>query len=608
MSFELLYMQILCVGLLLLCALFGGRLSRKLKIGEVVGQVIGGLVAGPMFLFFLEHKMPAYREALESLHFFTFLFLSIIVFGIGDELSLPKIKKAGKEALIICFVQAFCTWALITITFVFFGFPLITALIIGSIGIATAPAATFVIMNKLGIAGKMRSMLGGIVVVDDVVEVIIFSITVQVALMLQKGADVSIKGLAVPVLEEFFYAILLGFGLFLLLRAVVDRKWLKGDEDADRGPILGHELLSRLISEMPGPSIEILVLIGGCVCLAVGLALHWHLPFLITAITAGILISNLYSRQVFESLRIENATSMYTLVFFALIGANAKIESFHPDNLIFIAAYVIARGVGKIGGTWLGCKITKQGRRFTYCFPKLMLPQAGVAAIEAFFVATMLGAQGEQILQIILPGLIIFEIVGVLVSERALMKWRSWETGGGELIGEEETIRRLFENEKLNFYDLLHPECLRVPFQVETKGEAIWQLIIMLERAGFVTNPGFVLEKILERERQGGTTMGEGVAILHCRIPNILEPAVALGVLPKHNNLVFSDAGDVNVNIIYMVLSPESAPGLHIQVLASIARFLSDVDLRTRLRYAKSIDEAMDIIKEHSEEQEQKKE
>ena len=76
MSFELLYMQILCVGVLILAAHFGGRLSRRLHFGEVVGQVIGGLVAGPVLLYFLGHEFPAYREALESLHFFTFLFLN----------------------------------------------------------------------------------------------------------------------------------------------------------------------------------------------------------------------------------------------------------------------------------------------------------------------------------------------------------------------------------------------------------------------------------------------------------------------------------------------------------------------------------------------------
>ena len=602
MSFELLYMQMLCVGILILAAYFGGRLSRHLHIGEVVGQVIGGLVAGPIFLLFLEHKIPAYRDALESLHFFTFLFLSIIVFGIGDELNIDKFKRAGRDTVVICCVQALMTWLLVTATFLLLGFEPIVALIIGTIGIATAPAATFVIMNKLGIAGKMRNMLGGIVVLDDVIEVILFSITVQVALLLSRQAGVSWVGVLFPVAKSFALAILLGVGVFAMLRLVTERRWLKPRRGPQAGPVLGPEFLSRLISEMPGPSIETFILIGGCVPLGVALALHWHLPFLITAATAGVLVSNLYSRQVFDSLRIENATSMYTLLFFALIGANAKIESFRPENFLFVAAYVVARTAGKVGGTWLGCKMTHQEKRYTQCLPKLMLPQAGVAAIEAFFVATMLGERGESILHIILPGLVVFEIIGVLTSERALLRWRSWMTGGGELIGEEEAVRDTLRRGELDFRTLLYPECLRVPLDVKSKGEAIWELIQTAHSAGFIQNPGDVLEKILQRERQGGTTLGEGIAILHCRLPYLEKPAIVLGVLPGDHDIAFSDAQDVTVDIIYMVLSPSDHPEMHIQILASIASFLSNVELRTRLRHAGDEAEAMDIIQGHTHE------
>ncbi|MGD2278489.1 MAG: PTS sugar transporter subunit IIA [Candidatus Omnitrophota bacterium] len=594
-------MQILCLGLLLLAAFFGGKLSRRLHMGEVAGQVIGGLVVGPVFLFFLEHRTPVYREALWSLHFLAFIFLSIIAFGIGDELSVDRIRRTGKDALVVCFIQAFITFILISSTFLFLGFKPITALIIGSIGVATAPASTFVIMNKLGIIGKMRNMLGGIVVLDDVVEVVLFSIMAQVALSVGRHTGLFWGEVFIPVAEEFGLALLLGILIFILLRVILQKRWLTPREETKAGPMLGPEFLSRLISEMPGPSMQTFIIVWACVSLGVGMALHLRLPFLITAVSAGILISNFYSREVFESLRIENATSMYTLIFFALIGANANIEAFHFGNFLFVGAYIAARAVGKIGGTWLGCKVTRQNKQLTYCLPKLMLPQAGVAAIEAFFVATVLGKEGQMILGIILPGIIFFELVGVLTSERALLKWRSWITGGGELIGEEEIIRDKLKREKLSVYQILRPECLRVPLEVESKGEATWELIRTLQSAGFIDNPGKVLEIILQRERQGGITLGEGIAILHGRLPEITEPAIALGILPKDRTVVFEGAEDTPVDIIYMVLSPSERPGLHLQVLAAIAALLSDPDTRTRLRYAKNEEEAMVIIKEHAE-------
>jgi len=74
MSVETFYMQILCFGVLLLAANFGGKIARRLHIGDVVGQVIGGLLVGPVLLYFIGNKLPGYHTALRSLHFFTFVF------------------------------------------------------------------------------------------------------------------------------------------------------------------------------------------------------------------------------------------------------------------------------------------------------------------------------------------------------------------------------------------------------------------------------------------------------------------------------------------------------------------------------------------------------
>jgi mannitol/fructose-specific phosphotransferase system IIA component (Ntr-type)/Kef-type K+ transport system membrane component KefB len=601
MTFEHLYMQIFSLGLLVLVAHFGSRITRRLKIGEVVGQVIGGLVVGPILLLLIEHRYPAYREAIHSLHFFAFVFLSLIAFGIGDELNRDKLKSMGRGMLGLSLIEGFVTWVCVTVTFLLLGFKPIVALLIGSIGIATAPAATFAIMNRLDIGGRMRSMLGGMVVLDDVIEIIIFSITCQAALLLERGGNFSLRSLSLPVTKELILAVLIALAVFVVLRVMLERRWLRPEGQRGRAkPLPGPEFLSRLISELPGPSVDVFIIVAGCVCLGVGLALHWHLPFLITAVGAGILISNLYSREVFKSLRIEGATSMYTLVFFALIGANADIEAFRAENLLPIGAYIAARSVGKMGGSWLGCRTMKVEPRITKTLPRLMLPQAGVAAVEAFYVATVLGHDGAQVLGVILPGLIFFEIVGVLSSERALIRWRSWMTGGGELIGEEDVVRDKLKKEPISVSQVLHPDCLRVPFNVSSKGEAIWELIRAIQQAGFIENPGQVLETVLQRERQGGVTLGDGIAIPHARLPELQQPVVALGVLPEGKPIQAGGSGDQPVDIIYLVLSPPEPPELHIQVLASIAKLLRIKEAREGLRKAQSPDEAMEVIEKYS--------
>ena len=59
-------MQILAIGLLILAAYVGGMLARKLHIGEVVGQILGGVVVGPHFLEIL-HRVLESNDSLKAL-------------------------------------------------------------------------------------------------------------------------------------------------------------------------------------------------------------------------------------------------------------------------------------------------------------------------------------------------------------------------------------------------------------------------------------------------------------------------------------------------------------------------------------------------------------
>ncbi len=599
MSFEFVYMQILSLGLLGLAAHYGSRITRRIGLGEVVGQVMGGLLVGPVLLLMLEHRFPAYREALQSLHFFTFVFLSLIAFGIGDELHIAKLKRLGSRVLIITAVQAFATWFLLTSAFLLVGFDPVISLIIGSIGIATAPAATFAMMNRLDIGGRMRETLSGMVVLDDLFEIIVFSVMCQIALIQQRAGSISLEALALPVIKDLGAALLLGFIVFILLRVCIERRWLY-PKGAHRSAMPGPEFLSRLISEMPEPSVNVFIMVSGCVSLGVGLALHWHLPFLITAVSAGMLISNFYSRELFKSLSIEGATSIFTLIFFVLIGANADLESFHLENLLYVLLYVSMRLLGKIGGTWLGCKLTHTEVQMTKTLPQLMLPQAGVAAIEAFYVASVLGDDGRMVLGVIIPGLIIFEVVGVLASERALLRWRAWVTGEKDLGTEEDRIRERLSHNDVSLADIIRPDCLCLPLEVENKGEAIWELVRTLQSSGQLENPGRALGILLDRERQGGIRLGEGVALPHGRLQELERPVVALGILPEDHSIAFGGSDDPPVDIIFLVLSPEQPPEVHLKVLARIAQLLTNEEARILLRHAKDKETAMHLLRKYS--------
>lgn len=441
-------MQILAIGLLVLAAYVGGLITRKLRMGEVVGQILGGILVGPHFLevvhrvlehydglkhhvflkpayAFFDGSFATYSEIFESFHFFVFLLLGVVAFSLGEELHLNRLKLVGVEASFICILQALLTWVLISLGFwLVFRFEPVHAMLVGSIGIATAPALTFILMSKLDIKGRLRNLLANIVVLDDIIEVVFFSVFLGIAVAMTRGAELSFAALGGRILNELSLALLIGAGIFLVLKLTVKKRL---PEDSQKPG--AESFLSTILSRSPTPSIEMLLIVFGVIAIGIAIAIHFHLPFLITAVVAGFLISNFHSHAIFDSLRIGNVMPMFNLLFFAIIGASVRIEGFTRESLGCVIGYLLLRLAGKLLGNWSGCKITRQDPKITSCLPRLMLPQAGMAAVEVILVAAMLkGHGGERIFNTIIPALVVFEVGGAFVSERTLLKWKSWTT------------------------------------------------------------------------------------------------------------------------------------------------------------------------------------
>ena len=113
------------------------------------------------------------------------LLKAFIAFALGEELEFSRLKNLGIKIAIVSFIQAMFTWFLLSSFFLIFGVDLhwSIAMLIGSIGVATAPAITFALLNHMEIEGRFRNMVANILVLDDVLEVILFSIFAQIAVM-----------------------------------------------------------------------------------------------------------------------------------------------------------------------------------------------------------------------------------------------------------------------------------------------------------------------------------------------------------------------------------------------------------------------------------------
>lgn len=599
--------QIFGAGILILAAYLGGYIARKLNIGEVVGQIAGGVLVGPHFLHltekflygfeglrgnflfkpafhFFDNTFDEYAKVIEDFHFFIFLFLGIIAFSLGEELHRDRIKKVGKQSAIICVIQAMATFFIIFSGFYFFfSFDLIHALLIGSIGIATAPALTFVLMNKLQIEGKLKNMLANIVVLDDIIEVIFFSIFLTIAVFLKSGKEVSAASVSLVVFEELFFAVLIGVAIFFILKFTVKKKLPKGD---DESLDVEGSFLSKMLYEHPTPSVEILLIILGIVALGIAVSMHFNLPFLITAVVAGFLISNYHSHSLFDSLRVENVMPIFNLIFFAIIGSNINLESFSGDTLIYVGGYLVLRTVGKFAGNHYGAKFTCQDEKIIACLPRLMLPQAGMAAVETILVATVLNdAEGQRIFDTVIPALVIFELGGAWLSERTLIKWKNWVVGetrvitGGMLEEEEEKALEKLEVD-FSFEGLLQNRIFRL--KAQDKKSAIDLMAEKFVSTGMIYDKEIILNSIMEREKLASTGVGSGIAFPHCRTGVVESVKVICGII--EDPVDWKSADGKPVDTVFMIVTPEKYPEEHLKALRSISVAVRDKDFRNGLR------------------------
>ena len=139
----------------------------------------------------------------------------------------------------------------------------------------------------------------------------------------------------------------------------------------------------------------------------------------------------------------------------------------------------------------------------------------------------------------------------------------------------------------------LNAERIVLDFDAKKKGDAIDALI------GPVVN-GFdrstVLGEILEREELGSTGVGQGVAVPHVRLAEIVEPSVVFGRAAKPVD--FDAIDDEPCSLFFLVLGPTSADAQdgYLKTMAKISRLMRSADTRAKLMAAGSESEVIDII------------
>lgn len=142
--------------------------------------------------------------------------------------------------------------------------------------------------------------------------------------------------------------------------------------------------------------------------------------------------------------------------------------------------------------------------------------------------------------------------------------------------------------------DLLVPERVALNMQVADKAMAIHAMVGMLDRTGCLRDAGEYEKNVLEREAQGTTGVGGGVAIPHGKSNAVLVPALAAVTLREAINYQALDGAPVR--LLFLIAAPDGANDLHIQVLARLAQLLMEPLFCEELKQAATPEEFLAVI------------
>jgi len=402
---------VLLIGLAIFFGTAGAKIFQRLRIPQIVGYIIVGIILGPLLTIIS-------KQTLETLEPFNLFALGVIGFLIGGELKREVFAKFGKQVFAILLFEGLAAFVLVGVfsflVMLYFApwqTALAAAVVFGAICAATDPASTVNVLWEYKTRGPITTMLTAIVALDDALALVLYIISITVAGVLTGHQENALLNTAFYALNEIVGSLALGAAAALILRWIVKR--VQGDE-------------------------KTLLFTIGTIVLTVGLAKYLHMDIILSAMAMGVTLVNMAPRRSLKSFDLVRKFSppIYVL-FFVAIGARLNITNISAQICLLVAAYVIGSIIGKTTGAFWGAASSKAAmtvRKYLgFC-----LYQQGTIAVALLIMASSRfeGDVRDTMLSVIIIGVFILQLIGPLCVKMATKK-------GGEVglnITEEDLI------------------------------------------------------------------------------------------------------------------------------------------------------------------------
>ena len=396
--------QILRVFAVICIAIIVGKIVAKFKLPAILGWLITGIVFGP---YLTEIVTLEITNALWY-KIFVKVFECFAGVMIGREIIFKKIAGSGKQIIGITFFQSIGTFLFVSlvfaVAFLIADIPVYVAFIFGGIALATAPAPALSIVNEYRTKGPVTATLIPLAAIDDVIGVVVFFTVISVISATKGSQSASVLSVVGMVILPFAIGIGTGGLTALLLRKLKD---------------------ARVCFAV--------LIVGLCLSTAVGLLTDYYLyhsfslNYLLIGMSFSATAANLLKEEKLEKiLRLYRPLLNLSLIIVIVnLGLPLNYRLIAGAG-VFTLVYILSRAGGKIGGAYVGGKITKAEKTVTKYLGLTLLPHSGVSLVfTGIAVETLTGIDPSLAAVVsgtIVAAAIINEIIAVIVAKYAF-KW-----------------------------------------------------------------------------------------------------------------------------------------------------------------------------------------
>ena len=382
--------QLSSIALILLLSLLAGHLVKFLRIPEVTGYIIAGIVVGPSVLGWIND------QNLASLSIFSEVALALILFSIGSIFEFRRFREVGRLIVMITVTECASVVALVSGAALYLGQRWEIALLLGTVAMETGAASTLMVLREYNAEGSLTQVITGAIAINNLVCLTCFLLVtsgLQVAGRLGMGGG-SIYATLYSVVWQLIGSAALGYLVGLLLAGWSTR-------------VIEHG--------------ETLILLIGCVLLCAGLALFLNLSILVVSLVLGATTANLSAHTGRLAMVQSRTDPPFYAVFFVIAGAHLQLGLLRSLGLLGLA-YIVARAIGKLIGTYFGSLLVRSTKQVRRQLGPAVLAHAGLAIGLVLSLVRRYPQLDAELTVVVLGGILVFEILGPISVRKVILR------------------------------------------------------------------------------------------------------------------------------------------------------------------------------------------